>query len=356
MVVAGLAVVGCATDADGPVTAELPAGDALVMGNPSCAKVGARLGRALGRYEARLAVDGDGAWSDTLDGLNRIEVTSEDGRTIDWRADVAMDAVLVVGRYGVQAYVYDPEAVEDAALTAPAFADGRLRPVTAVVFCYDHELRVTATARTSFVRTTTWGVEVAPEKVDVTVPAGHVKWVGFVASAFPTGTLDSNHVVRGTLAITNPIEAPVELLAVVEPMSKAPVRLTCGKARLPMTLRYGTTVCSYSLALPGGVPRTLVLQARTRGMVDSGSVEVPADFAAADVVVRDARAWLWDSHAGFLGIADAARTFAFELPIGPYAYCPAVGIYIDSVRLYPGDSAKPVEARTWLRVKVPCDR
>lgn len=355
MVVAGLAVAGCATDADGPATSEVPGGEALLVGNPSCAEAGARLGRKLGNREAAIAITAPGSWELRLDEQFRVLLASQDGRSVDWAADTGIDAVLVVGDRRTQAYVYDPEGLVDAGLTAPEAKFGGVPRVTGVVFCYDYELTVTASARTSLVRTTTWGLELAPEKVDVTVPAGHVKLVPFVASVFPTAVIDSSHAVRGTLRITNPTNAPVELLAIVEPMTKAPLRLFCPKAPPPTSVpAYGAVVCGYSMSLPGGAPRMLTFEAVTRGTVLGGHADVPIDFRAGDVVTRDAKTWVWDDHAGFLGVADGARTFAFELPIGPYEYC-AVGIFMDGARAYGGDSGKRVEARTWLRVKVACD-
>jgi hypothetical protein len=354
MVVAGLAVAGCATDADGPVTAELPAGEALLMGQPSCGEAARRLGRDLGRHELRAPLGEPGELS--LDEVNRVVIASESGRAIDWRADVGIDAVLVYGGRRTQAYVYDPEAREDTGLTAPATKLGVAPPVSEVVFCYDHELTFgEVSAKTAMIRTHRWSLSLEPEKVDITVPAGVVKAMTFHAAVAPTGVVDSAWTAHGEAVLANPTHAPVEVIALGDRAHELPVKVVCKGAPPFFVPAFGSLTCDWSVALPDGAPRTLVLEAQTRGEVGPAVVAVPIDLASAEVDLHDAKVWLWDYHAGFVGVTGEARVFEYELPLGPYAYCGSVGIFVDSATLYGHDTGRRVEARTWVRVKVPCE-
>ena len=361
MVVGAVAVAGCATDADGPATAELPGGDALLMGNPSCAEAARRLGRDLGDHETRAEIVALGdklapSVEVRLDEQNRVVLSSDDGRAIDWHSDVGLDAVLVYGGRRTQAYVYDPEAREDSGLTAPRSKVDGAPPVAAVVLCHDEELLLgSVTSHASLVRTTRWGAELVPEHASVTVPAGVAKAVSFRATVAPTRTVDGGWTVRGEAVLTNPTHAPVEIVAVGDLAHALPVKAACGAAPPVFVPAFGSLPCHFEVRLPDGMPRTLELEVVTRGAVGHAVAAVPIDFDGAEVTRRDARAWVWDDHAGFLGVADGARAFHFEITIGPYVYCGSSGVFFDGLTMYGGDTGARTGARTSLVVKVPCN-
>lgn len=197
-------------------------------------------------------------------------------------------------------------------------------------------------------------MELSPERTDITVPVGVVKAIPFRAAVTPSGSTYSGWTAHGELVLSNPSPLAVEVIALGDRAHELKLDLVC-KDRPPFVVpAFGARTCRWSAALPDGDTRTLELEAVTRGEVGGAVASLPVEYGGAVVTVRDGKAWVWDQHAGFLGVTAEARVYDFEVELGPYAWCGSEGVFLDSATLYGADTGRRVEARTWLRVKVPC--
>ncbi len=81
------------------------------------------------------------------DGVNTVKITmSGDQKTFDWQSTLGVDAVIVKGGDNADIFVYDlpgnppTESFGDTMLHGPAKADGKLRTISHIEFCYDVEV------------------------------------------------------------------------------------------------------------------------------------------------------------------------------------------------------------------------
>ena len=109
-----------------------------------------------------------------LPGGNTVTVTT-DGVNFDWSSTLGMDAVIAKGGPNANAYVYDPpaESFGDTGLHSPINPNnGQPFGLSHISFCYDFEVQVTKTAKTSLDRTYTWKIEKSAEKTALDAPEG----------------------------------------------------------------------------------------------------------------------------------------------------------------------------------------
>lgn len=353
LLVAGVAVAGCATGDDEPVTPILPAVNDVAMGNATCAEVGARLGKDLGDFELQVEPAASGTFR--MDDLNRVTVASEDGQYLDWSATTAIDAVLVHAGDTTTAYTYAGEAREGSRLSGP------INPKTEepyaiwrVDFCYDHELVVSTASSISLVRTYDWSVALTASKTRLYLDRGHTTTVSMRATVARDGWTDSEWLVRGAIAITNPAPYPARITGVGDRLGELPVRVTC-PTKLPATLMPLTTlVCSYERALPDDGGRANQVIVTTEGYeVGEGTATAELDFDRALIKERDARVEVRSLHAGALGLTTGGR-FDYKVTVGPYTTCGATELFYEAASATTLDSGTVTAARVPIEVTVTC--
>ena len=311
-------------------TAGAPSGDGIVpdlilkseIQNPNCSDLG--LG-TLREFKVEPVTSGD-----HTDGLLSVNITTHDttlGPTFDWTSNIGVDIVIVKGGPDADSYVYDPpkEDTADTGLHAPVNdANGKYAGLSHISFCYDIELKVEKTAKTSLKRTHTWTIDKSADKDKVTLPVGGTSPVKYSVKVDQTSK-DSDWKVDGTITVTAPVDATVTSVTdTVSPGIAATVK-DCSKT-LPASLNAGESLtCTYSANLPDATTRTNTATATsgTTGVKDgTGTAEV--NFANATVEEIDEQINVSDSLQGNLGtvnVADAPKTFDYTRNVGPYEQC-----------------------------------
>lgn len=281
----------------------------FVPGNPTCASLG---------YDFGLRIDPPNAGTYSIDGINTVTVTTDDGVFFDWSSNLEMDAVIVKGGPNANVYIYDPptEATSDAGLHSPINPNnGRPFALSHIDFCYDYEVKVTKDAQTSFTRTYNWNIEksVAPEIWSLF--AGDSGTSLYTIAVARTGFTDSAWAVTGTITIRNPSPLTATLTSVTDTVSPAiAAAVDCGVS-FPYSLAGNSTLeCSYQTALPDGSNRTNTATATTTGTVESGQGTAAVQFGApttevnASINVYDSNGSSWAFNDS--GSVSYARTFA----------------------------------------------
>src|SRR5215218_9395587 len=170
----------------------------FVPGNPTCEELG---------YAYGFRVDPPTAGTYTLpDGTNTVTVTTTDGVNFDWTSTLGMDAVIAKGGPNANVYKYDPpqESKGDTDLHSPINpSNGQPFGLSHIDFCYDYEVAVTKTAKTSLDRTYTWKIEKSAEKTALELQKGEVYSLPYKIVVSNTSA-DSNWAVKGDITIKNP--------------------------------------------------------------------------------------------------------------------------------------------------------
>jgi hypothetical protein len=132
-----------------------------------------------------------------------------------------------------------------------------------------------------------------------------------------------------------------------------PAWVTCPES-LPFTIPPGGTVtCTYALALPAAGAGVNHVTVDTEGAVGGGEASAAYDFAGAAPFEYDACVTVTDDRAGELGTACDARTFAYELAVGPYEACGAEESFTNTATFVAGDTGA-TGADSWtVTVTVP---
>jgi hypothetical protein len=274
----------------------------FVAGNPTCTGLG---------YDFGFKVDPPNAGTYSIDGFNTVTVTT-DGISFDWSSTLGMDAVISKGGPNANVYIYDPpaEAFSDTGLHSPINPNnGEPFGLSHIEFCFDYELSVSKSARTSFTRTYSWDIDksVTPASWDLfTGDSGTSKYTVDVTK---TGFTDSDWAVSGVITIQNstPVSATVTGVSdVVSPAIAAGV--TC-PVSFPFALASGATlVCTYSTALPDGSNRTNTATVTTSGTVGGGTANAAVTFGNPTTEVN-ATVNVTDTFAGSLGsFSDSGST------------------------------------------------
>lgn len=349
----GALLAGCTGDVDEVITPVRPAADDIVMGNLTCAKVGARVGRDLGDFEVDVAPGPGGTFR--VDDFNEVTLASEDGVHLDWAATTGMDAVLVRGGDGTAVYAPGPEMTEGHGLTAPM--NWKLEEpyaISGVTFCYDHELEVSTSLATFLTRTYAWSITNTGAGSFVRVAAGKVHWMPFTVDVARAAHTDSDWTVRGVIAVTNPAPYPATIVGVEAWLGKWPAKVECD-AWLPARLDPGaTTLCRYARTLEAPMVGTAHAIVRTSGYEVGPAAGVAGiDFARASVKERDATVSVWDRYDRLLGTTSKDATFVHALAIGPYDACGA-HLFRDTAAVVGVDTHASMGASWDVIVDVPC--
>ena len=225
-----------------------PSGNGVVPiyeeGNPTCADFG------YGTVEFKLPGITTGTYTSS-DGVV-VDLTVS-GTSINWSANIGMDAVFVKGGPAGNLYVYNPEAISDTALHPPVNPNGstdadRYYGISHISFCYDIEyytLQVAKTANGSFTRTYTW---------DLTKDwsGTYYKFIGdpLTSHAYHVvatkHTVDSAFAVNGDITITNPAPYPVSFTLSDLLSDGTPITPVCPTYTIPGS---SSVTCPYNVAL-----------------------------------------------------------------------------------------------------------
>lgn len=356
LALAGAVAAGCAGEIDPALEPGLPSADDIVMGNRTCAEVAARAGTDLGDFELR--VEGGTPGTYALDPVHEVTIASEDGVHLDWAATTGVDAVLVRGGDATAVYAPGPEMSEGAGLTAPENPKlGEPYAISGVVFCFDHELEVTTAASMALTRTHRWRIANRGAHDAIEVVAGQGHWIPFTVEVGRDGWTDSDWLVRGAVAITNPAPYPAKVVGVEGWLDHLPVKVSCD-AWLPMQLAPGATlICRYDRALAERVDGTLRAIVRTSGYeVGAGVGAAAVDFERAMIKERDQGVEVWDQYDRTLGFATGDATFVHALRIGPYptSACGVPQTFRDTAGAIALDSRTTVRSTWTVAVEVRC--
>jgi hypothetical protein len=294
--------------------------------------------------------------------------------TIDWSATTGVDIVIVKAGLTGNAYTYSPEATSDTVLTAEA----TFEPLNHVVFCFDADgvpsLSVTKTASPAFKRTQLWAiakssptsaVTLAPGAVGDPCPSQSCLEAAYVVTVAPTGHLDAEWAVTGTITVVNSTSTAATGVDVVDSYvvdSYAGVAATidCPTFGLGGTLAAGDSfTCTYTVAPGGAFDGTNLATVTTTGAVTGATASAPVSFAEAVPFEVDGCVSVTDSRAGSLGVVCAAQApgvFSYSLRVGPYAACDptGAGTAFSNTASFAAPSGASGAATWTIHVQLPC--
>lgn len=283
----------------------------FIAGNPSCADLGFDFG-----FKPQPEPPPSGTYTfPAPDGVNTVTISS-DGTFFDFSSTLSLDVAIVKGGPNANVYVYDPEASSDSGLSSPINPNNdQPFAISHIEFCYDYEVDVSKSARTSFTRTWEWRIDksVAPESWSLF--DGDRGTSRYTVALVRTGFTDSDWAVAGDITIDNntPFDAVIESVNDVLSPGIA-LAVDCGVS-FPYLLAAGDSlVCSYASALPDGSSRVNTATVHTSGLVGGGEAEASVVFGApttevnAAVHVSDTNgdSWLFSGN----GSVSYERTFA----------------------------------------------
>jgi hypothetical protein len=333
----------------------------VVPGNPTCESLGYAHGLKFdtgepGTYYGKLGT-GKVRWS-------------TDGESVDWKSTFGVDAVLVKGGPMANHYAYDPpkEAYGDKGLTAPVNPKnkhGKTYGVSHVTFCFDYDVIVKKTAKTSFDRTYNWAIDKTGNKTKLRLKEGKKGYVDYTVEVGLDAAepyTDSNWTVAGKIYIKNPDpKYPATITDVSDVVSPdIAAEVSCG-VTFPYDLAPGAALkCSYGpVSLPDGSWRkntatvTTAADSVVGGATGTAKVKFRHPTNKIDYCVK-----VTDDKYGKLGwvCADKApKTFNYTLQVGPYAEC---GRYqFTNTASYVTKNLKRTGSDSWtVHVKVVCPK
>jgi hypothetical protein len=255
----------------------------LVPDNPNCAGPAGPhtpdLGYANG-FKPQPEPPPTGTYSFPGDPDNSVTITS-DGTNFDWTSTLGIDAVIVKGGDSANVYKYDPESMGDTGLKPPLNNGGQQAGISHIEFCYDYEVKVSKTAKTSLDRTYTWDIKKTADQTDLTLQPNQSSPLINYKVTLSNTSADSNWAVNGVITIKNPDpNNPATGTDVKDEISGVndAAAVDCGEP-LPFTIQPGASKdCSYSSPLPDGANRT-----NTATVTTSDESKVGGGSGTADV-------------------------------------------------------------------------
>ena len=277
-----------------------------IDGNPSCATLNASSDPAFasitGDFGFKLNSPSSGTFTLTnppgeltggapSDPSNSVTLTFSNtalGEVFNWAATLGIDAVIVKGGDGANAYVYVPESTSGTGLHAPLNSSGTYAGVSHVEFCYDYELTVAKTAATTFTRTFGWTIDKSVDPATHDLETGQSDDSEYTVSVTKDAGTDSGWAVSGTITIDNDTPFPATITSVTDVISGGlNATVNCGVLFPHLLAAGGTLECTYSRALPDGTARVNTATASTTGAVGTGSGTANVVFGNPTTVVNN---------------------------------------------------------------------
>ncbi len=260
----------------------------------------------------------------TLDnGVDTVTIVTTSSGLASWSSTLSMDAVIVKGgNQGSNVYIYNPEAYGDTNLTTPNNPNEAPAGLSHVEFCYDYEVQVNKTARTSYTRDWSWTINKTVDKTSLMLASGETYNLGYHVTVGAHST-DSNYGVNGTITVRNPDPTNAAMITSITDQisgltSTTPV--SCG-VTFPYALGGGQTLaCTYTQSLPDKTARVNTATATTTGVVGSGSAMADVTFGN-PTTENDECATITDTLAALspgqlcAGVATLPHTYNYTVPV-----------------------------------------
>jgi hypothetical protein len=210
---------------------------------------------------------------------------------------------------------------------------------------------VSKDADTSFKRYWTWTIDKTADQTELTLSLGQQFQVNYDVIVGASYT-DGDWAVAGTITVQNPnpeADMTVSLADVVSPDIAA--TLDCGGSL--MVPAGGSATCGYRADLPDASQRVNTATATLNGVDFTGTADVifggPTEEVDECIDVSDDRY----GSLGTVCTADAPRTFAYSLYVGPYDAC---GMYeFTNIASFVTNDTSTDGSDSWtVNVNVPC--
>ncbi len=332
-----------------------------VYGNKTCADLG---------YDKEIKFDGlDQLYAGQEYEQYGCKMTMAAGKqSFDWVCDRDIDAVLAKGGTDENKYGYDPEARYDKGLYAPINGGGQYPELSHVSFCYDLDLYVKKTAKTSMHRTWEWYIKKSADYDSLTLMVGQyapvLKYMVDVYTAYK----DSKWAVSGAIEISNPSGKNAKIISVTDVVSDGyEMTVHCPGTKLPdyaHTLYAGDTmVCTYEGYLPDGKYRTNTATVYSE-YVDGGAATAPVDFQYAYVTKVDECVHVKDSYEYATGMPadvcakDSPKKFYYDRHVAPYTeeHCDKDIVLYNKAEYTTKDTYKTGYSTVDIPVYLECDK
>jgi hypothetical protein len=217
---------------------------------------------------------------------------------------------------------------------------------------------VTMTAEPKLKRTHSWQIEKSVSQSALTLKAGETADVTYTVTATPTGSVDSDWSVSGSVLMTEDPNITVATLRVlIEPDDTlAPVE--CVPAPFPVELGVEGLKCDYYSTLPDASgPRNAWMRA-TQINGNIRNARATFDFSNPIVDSVDETVTVTDSMGGTLGTVNAAdgpKTYTYTKTIGPFTTAQCGQQTVNNTAVYTaGDSGATGNASAAVDVTVTC--
>lgn len=229
---------------------------------------------------------------------------------------------------------------------------------------------VTMTAQPKLKRTYSWTIEKGVSQTALTLKPGETADVTYTVTATPTGSVDSDWGVDGTIQMTRDpkidvawLNVVIQLQDIVHDKNPIPAAVSCAPAPFPVDLGLEGLECAYSAALPDATPRNAVMRSQAVDNPDGTpggfrTAQKEFDFADPAVDLVDESVAVADSMAGDLGTAnaaDGAKTFTYTKTIGPFTASECGTKTVSNTAMYTtADSGATGSASAAVDVTVTC--
>ena len=241
------------------------------------------------------------------------------------------------------------------------------------VNCY--ALAVSKDAKTSFEKKWTWRVNKTADKSDITLSIGQTLDVNYDV-VYSASSAESKYAASGTITVKNnaPIDAEINSVSdVISGVDQGNVKVDCGSATFPYTLKAGETLtCTYTAELDNKDSRTNTATATlqnynydsekngTKAGTTNFSGTAPVSFSDATVTEIDEEIEVSDTFAGSnvtgtVKAADAPKTFEYIRKVGPYEQCGDQPSIDNTAKFVTNDTKTEGQDSVSIPVHVPCN-
>lgn len=319
--------------AEEPETSETTLALAIVDRGPGCAELG------LGDRE--LLVDAPFAGSYTIDSSTLTLGFDDSGIFFFFTSNgLRLDGVLAHAGSRTLVWDFGTESNGWGSLFAPIDpVTGEMVPPEQISFCYDYDLLVNPNAYASYGVRHQWSITKTSADANLFLAAGQTFMAAYDVTVTPTGFSDAGLEIDGPVFVHNQSPFPTTLTSVTVAAGEIASTVTCPVA-FPWVLAPGTTLeCSYVTSVPDTGDRMVVVTVTTSDGLPGNTGSELASFSSHTTGTRqvDDCVEVTDDQIGFLGVVCAgqgARTFHYEMPIGPFETCGPFSV--DNIASYTG--------------------